>query len=67
MLKTFRKEEVFIVKWNCKFIPTKFYRCTFPEIAIFQCKNCNLFFHEDDYEFEMLKQGGCPFCHTLRK
>lgn len=66
MLKTFRKEEIFIVRHNCTFIPTKFYRHVLKDVSapIVQCKTCSMFFHEEDFEFEVMKKGGCPFCRT---
>jgi len=40
----------------------KFYRNVVPDLPIVLCPRCNHFFHDEDYEFEALKRGGCPFC-----
>eukprot|EP01065_Artemidia_motanka_P014262 TRINITY_DN1821_c0_g1_i1.p1 TRINITY_DN1821_c0_g1~~TRINITY_DN1821_c0_g1_i1.p1 ORF type:complete len:1247 (+),score=460.03 TRINITY_DN1821_c0_g1_i1:89-3829(+) len=40
----------------------RFYRNVVPDLPMVLCANCNHFFHDEDYEFEALKRGGCPFC-----
>jgi hypothetical protein len=64
MLKSFHREDVFVVDWGVPGVKRKFYKTMIPEIHIVQCKTCNLFFHEEDYEFEKLKGKGCPFCRS---
>ncbi|KAL9653142.1 hypothetical protein ABK040_006358 [Willaertia magna] len=68
MLKSFKREDVFIVDWNNSIMKRRFYKCIITNFPIVQCKTCNLFFHQDDYEFEVLKHNGkCPFCKTEQK
>ncbi|KAL0479772.1 intraflagellar transport protein [Acrasis kona] len=67
MLASFHKDEVFVVDWGETQVKKKFYKSTIPEIQITRCEACNSFFHEEDYEFEMLKGQGCPFCRTNNK
>ncbi|KAL7471056.1 hypothetical protein ACHAXS_011334 [Conticribra weissflogii] len=40
----------------------RFFKNVLPEIGIALCPNCHNFFHESDFEFEVLRTGGCPFC-----
>eukprot|EP01064_Diplonema_japonicum_P000248 TRINITY_DN10184_c2_g1_i1.p1 TRINITY_DN10184_c2_g1~~TRINITY_DN10184_c2_g1_i1.p1 ORF type:complete len:1221 (+),score=188.38 TRINITY_DN10184_c2_g1_i1:64-3726(+) len=39
-----------------------YFRNVIPDLPVVLCASCNHFFHEDDYEYEYLKAGGCPFC-----
>lgn len=66
MLKTFKKEDIYIVQWPAHVLPPKFYRNMIPDVCISLCQECNHFFHEEDFEFECLKRGGCPFCGSTR-
>ncbi len=43
---------------------TQYYKNMIPEIGIAVCRSCNNFFHEEDFEYECLKQDGCPFCRS---
>jgi len=65
-LKRFRREEVFVVQWPGHVLRPRFYRNTIPDVAISLCPDCNHFFHTEDFEFESLKRGGCPFCGSNR-
>lgn len=40
----------------------RFFRRVLRVVPVTLCKHCGHFFHEDDYAFESLKVGGCPFC-----
>jgi len=42
----------------------RFYKNVIPDIALTLCAHCHRFFAADDYEFETLKRGACPMCHT---
>ena len=65
MLKSFRREDVFIVDWKNPLIKRHFFKCIIPNFPIVQCNHCNLFFQQEDFEFEMLKNNGkCPFCQN---
>ena len=43
-------------------LKVRFYRNIVPDLPVTLCSHCNHFFMEEDYEFESLKKGGCPFC-----
>eukprot|EP01004_Peranema_trichophorum_P002730 NODE_1765_length_1818_cov_66.009440_g1496_i0.p1 GENE.NODE_1765_length_1818_cov_66.009440_g1496_i0~~NODE_1765_length_1818_cov_66.009440_g1496_i0.p1 ORF type:complete len:562 (+),score=141.20 NODE_1765_length_1818_cov_66.009440_g1496_i0:104-1687(+) len=66
MLKQFKKEDIFVVKWPGNVVKPKFFRNMIPDVAISMCEECNHFFHEEDFEFECLKKGGCPFCGSTK-
>eukprot|EP01028_Stygiella_incarcerata_P008814 TRINITY_DN3952_c0_g1_i1.p1 TRINITY_DN3952_c0_g1~~TRINITY_DN3952_c0_g1_i1.p1 ORF type:complete len:1238 (-),score=308.25 TRINITY_DN3952_c0_g1_i1:116-3280(-) len=63
-LRSFIPEDVFIVSWPSSKIPPSYYRLIAREVPVVLCHSCNHFFHEDDYFFEALKRGGCPFCRA---
>ncbi len=63
-LISLHREEVIIVKWPTPGIRYKFYRNMMPELPLSACLSCNHFFHEEDFEFEVLKLGKCPFCRV---
>eukprot|EP01002_Notosolenus_urceolatus_P013184 NODE_43_length_3237_cov_15.831556_g34_i0.p1 GENE.NODE_43_length_3237_cov_15.831556_g34_i0~~NODE_43_length_3237_cov_15.831556_g34_i0.p1 ORF type:complete len:1042 (+),score=386.07 NODE_43_length_3237_cov_15.831556_g34_i0:156-3128(+) len=62
MLKSMKRDEVYVVRWPTKGVPPVYYRNMIPDVLLWHCEECNHFFHEEDYEFEALKKGGCPFC-----
>jgi uncharacterized paraquat-inducible protein A len=62
-LESFNREEVYATKTPFS-DKVRFYKNMIPEIGIAICHECRQFFHEEDYEYEFLKQGGCPFCKT---
>ena len=61
-LKSLNREDIYVIRdKNC----SRFYRNIIPEIGLAVCQNCSKFFHEEDYEYEFLKQNACPFCRTM--
>eukprot|EP01013_Petalomonas_cantuscygni_P002133 TRINITY_DN12163_c0_g1_i1.p1 TRINITY_DN12163_c0_g1~~TRINITY_DN12163_c0_g1_i1.p1 ORF type:complete len:1301 (+),score=344.82 TRINITY_DN12163_c0_g1_i1:249-4151(+) len=62
MLLAMKRDEVFVVRWPTAAIPPVYYRNLIPDVVLYQCCQCNHFFHEEDFEFEALKKGCCPFC-----
>jgi intraflagellar transport protein 122 len=56
--------EVFIVKFPTPARRSKYFKNMIPEIKIHLSPHCRRFFHEDDFEFEYLKQGHCPCCRV---
>ena len=45
-------------------IRPRFFKNVIPDIAIATCASCNRFFPQEDFEFEVLKRGGCPVCRA---
>lgn len=39
---------------------TRYFKNMIPEVGIALSQSCQMFFHEEDYEFMFLKEGGCP-------
>ncbi len=67
MLKALKREEVFIIRSASGLpIPNVYYRNMVPDVAVVLCPSCQKPFHQEDYEFECLKTGGCPFCKAKR-
>ncbi|XP_017773799.1 PREDICTED: intraflagellar transport protein 122 homolog [Nicrophorus vespilloides] len=49
----------------CKYEPPlkyQFYRNLLPDLQITMCEYCFKAFHVDDFEFQMLQKGYCPYC-----
>ena len=63
-LISLQRDEILIVKWPSPGMRNKYYRNMMPELPISLCKKCNHFFHEEDFEFEVLKLGKCPVCRS---
>lgn len=62
VLLSMKRDQVFIVDWKTPGVRPKYFRNMVPDIPIAQCPRCQQFFHEQEYEYECLAQGGCPFC-----
>jgi intraflagellar transport protein 122 len=60
VLASLDREEIFVVR--AKSNTTRFFKNVLPEIGIALCPECDHFFHEEDFEFAVLRDGGCPFC-----
>ena len=68
MLKKFRADEIYIVR-RSKHAPglpiaNKYYRLMLPNVGITICENCQHFFHDEEYEFELMRGNGCPVCRS---
>ena len=67
ILQSLNSIEIFIVEYPTKAVRNKYYKNMIPEIRIHYSPNCRKFFHEDDFEFECLKKGWCPFCRCIEE
>lgn len=61
-LLTLPRKEVFVVRWPSSVLGLRFYRNVMSDLTVVQCRNCQHFFHEEDFEFAVLKSRTCPFC-----
>ncbi|KDO17556.1 hypothetical protein SPRG_16788 [Saprolegnia parasitica CBS 223.65] len=64
VLLSLRPNEVFVVKYPTKALRYKYYKNMIPDIKVHLSPSCRMFFHEDDFEFEHLRQGCCPYCRV---
>ena len=55
------REDVFVIRTPSKTIH-RFFKNVLPEVGIALCPCCQHFFHEEDFEFTVLRDEGCPFC-----
>jgi intraflagellar transport protein 122 len=64
MLRMLKKEDILVVRpaRDTLGLPYRYFRNMVPAITITQCTGCQHFFHDEDYEYEVLRSGGCPFC-----
>uniref|UniRef100_A0A5S6QUQ4 Intraflagellar transport protein 122 homolog n=2 Tax=Trichuris muris TaxID=70415 RepID=A0A5S6QUQ4_TRIMR len=53
--------EVFVCRWPPP-LKTTFFRNRLPEILLSRCPMCNSFFHTEDFELTVLRDGRCPLC-----
>ena len=61
-LKRMRRSDVYIQRWSG--VSSVWYASVIPDVSVVMCEACQHFFHEEDYEFEVLKKRQCPFCRT---
>ena len=61
-LRRMRRGDVYIQRWSS--VPSQWYASVIPDVGVVMCEACQHFFHEEDYEFEVLKRRQCPFCRT---
>jgi intraflagellar transport protein 122 len=45
-------------------VAPRFYKNVMPDVQVCQCGGCCHFFTLEDLEFEVLKRGHCPLCHS---
>ncbi|CAK4696321.1 hypothetical protein AeMF1_011920 [Aphanomyces euteiches] len=64
ILAALKPNEVFVVKYPTKALRWKFYKNMIPDIKIHLSPLCHKFFHEDDFEFEYLRDGACVYCRV---
>lgn len=62
ILESFDRSDVYIVKDSKG--DTKYYKNMIENVGIAKCPSCFCFFHEQEFEFHCLKEGGCPICDT---
>lgn len=60
-LRSLRREEVYICRPRAAGIRATFYKSMLPEIPLAISQNCHRFFHEEDFEFAVLRDGSCPY------
>jgi intraflagellar transport protein 122 len=64
MLRSMHKDEVFVFKWPSPGIRNQYYRQMIPDVQVSVCPSCNHLFHEEDFEFAVLRERTCPFCRS---
>lgn len=63
VLESLRMSEVFIVKWRADRMRTQYFLNVVPDVAVFLCTSCNVFYNEEDLDEVTLSNGErCPFC-----
>jgi intraflagellar transport protein 122 len=55
--------KVFIRKWG-PVIPKEYYLLKTDDVFIILCPSCQHFFVEDEWNYQILLEGRCPFCRT---
>jgi len=63
VLESFGRAEVYAVREE-QSGRLRYYKNMIPDIGIAICHSCCQFFHEEDFESQFLKEGGCPFCKS---
>lgn len=56
--------DVFVLQWPTSARPLEFFRNMLPDVPVVCCHECNHFFHEEDWELAVMKNGKCPFCRA---
>ena len=54
-------QQVYICRPRAAGIRATFYKSMLPEIPLAISQNCHRFFHEEDFEFAVLRDGSCPY------
>ena len=62
VLAALSREEIFVVRAKSSQGKDRFFKNVLSEIGVALCPECHHFFHEADFEFAVLRDGGCPFC-----
>jgi len=44
--------------------PNRYFRAILQDLPVVQCKSCQHFFHEEEWEFNALQKSACPFCRA---
>ncbi|KAJ3220794.1 hypothetical protein HK099_004014 [Clydaea vesicula] len=62
------KHLVFVKKWGKKCLPDQYY-CHIQsndnhDVGIKLCNSCNHFFFDDEWCYQLLQKGVCPFCRV---
>ncbi|KAJ3091116.1 hypothetical protein HK102_001633 [Quaeritorhiza haematococci] len=63
-LLAMEKTSVFIRRWGKKCVPNKYYKLMVHDCPVSLCPNCQHFFMEDEWCYQVLQKKGCPFCRT---
>ncbi|KAI8823543.1 WD40-repeat-containing domain protein [Fimicolochytrium jonesii] len=56
------RQAVLVRHWDRACIPTQYYKTMITDVPIVCCTYCKQFFLEDEWAYQVLKGGGCPFC-----
>ena len=63
ILEHMPSSEVFIANYAGP-IRKRYYRNLVSDMSIVKCPDCHKFFHSDEYEVFILREGVCPFCRS---
>jgi len=66
-LRSLRRDEVYYCPGLVSGMKAQFYKNMIPEIAVALSPLCHLFYHEEEFEFAHLNEGGCPFARSVVK
>ena len=61
MLLNMEASDVYTMQWGSPAKPTEYYRNMMPDVPIVLCHSCNHFFHEEDWEFEIVRRDTHPY------
>ena len=61
-LKLMNIYDIYIRKWNKNCISMEFYLKLDNDQDVILCDNCNRFFNEDEWEFNLIEKSSCKFC-----
>merc|ERR1719271_1305404 len=60
-LQSLYRAEVFCCKPRQQGLRATYYKSAIPDVHMALSQPCNRFFHEDDFEYAVLKEGKCPY------
>ncbi|KAH8096448.1 hypothetical protein JL720_3820 [Aureococcus anophagefferens] len=60
-LRSLRREHVFQCKPRAPGMRATYYKSAIADVHIAISQSCHRFFHEEDFEFQVLRDGACPF------
>ena len=60
-LRSLYRAEVFCCAPRQPGLRATYYKSAIPDVHMALSQPCNRFFHEDDFEYAVLKEGKCPY------
>ncbi len=60
-LRSLYRAEVFCCAPRQPGLRATYYKSAIPDVHMALSQQCNRFFHEDDFEYAVLKEGRCPY------
>ena len=60
-LRSLRREHVFCCKPRAPGMRATYYKSAIADVHIALSQSCHRFFHEEDFEFQVLRDGCCPY------
>ena len=60
-LRSLYRAEVFCCKPRQPGLRATYYKSAIPDVHMALSQSCHRFFHEDDFEYAVLKEGKCPY------